>query len=111
MQPANRYRLEGLDGEATWDPYFTVQSELGKHHQVLTVDAAAALSAFAIPVEQAFLDELHPSAVANQWIAQAIISAVQGRSESLTPKAAERWRGSTIDRWSKQAPFEANIGR
>ena len=111
VQPANRYRVEGLAGEATWDPYFSVQSALGKHHQVLTVDAAAALSAFAIPAEQAFIDELHPSALANRWIAQAIISAVQGRTESLIPSVTESWEGVTNDPWATQAPFEANIGR
>lgn len=73
IQPANRHRLDIVDVEVTWDPYFKGQSAIANHFDVPIIDVAPTLRAFGLSKTDAFLDDMHPTSQANFWIAQSIV--------------------------------------
>ena len=73
IQPANRHRLDIVDVEVTWDPYFKGQSAIAKHFDVPIIDVAPTLRAFGLSKSDAFLDDMHPTSQANFWLAQSIV--------------------------------------
>lgn len=79
MQPANRHRLDIVDVEVTWDPYFKAQTAIAEYYNVPTIDVAPILRAFGLSKSQAFLDQMHPTAEANYWIAQGILDLWKDR--------------------------------
>ena len=115
IQPANRYRVEGSVPNATWDPYFEAQRAVASHRGVPIFDAAAYLRVFGVSAQEAFLDELHPSAMANELLAQGIILTLQasGWPDNLPLPSIEPSpiKHVIADPWSKGADFTTNTGQ
>jgi len=114
LQPANRYRLEGMDSEATWDVYFETQRSVALHRNVPIIDAAEVLRLFGLRPDQAFIDELHPSGEANKWLARALIDLVlqEGWPDKILSGNINvpNWNEYPEDRWATGAP-DTNIGQ
>lgn len=105
LQPANRHRLDIVDVEVTWDPYFTAQAQVAEYYGLPILDVAPTLRVFGLSKTQAFLDQMHPSAEANFWIAQSILdlwknrvsNEVQWKPNNLPPPTLE-----IPDRWTSE---------
>jgi hypothetical protein len=105
MQPANRHRLDIVDVEVTWDPYFKAQTAVADHYNVPTIDVAPILRAFGLSKSQAFLDQMHPTAQANYWIAQSILDLWKNRvteNQAWLPKNTSPPSLEIPDRWTSE---------
>ena len=114
LQPGNRYRLSGMSEEATWDVYFEPQRDVAKYRAIPIIDAVDVWRLFGLSSEGAFVDEMHPSGVANQWLAAAIVDLLVQRdwpSTSVTGNGdLPPWNGAPQDRWSTSEQ-RTNIGQ
>jgi len=114
LQPGNRYRLSGMAEEATWDVYFETQRDVAKYRSIPIIDAVDVWRLFGLSPEEAFVDEMHPSGVANQWLAAAIVDLLVQRdwpSTSVTGNGdLPPWNGAPQDRWSTSEQ-RTNIGQ
>ena len=104
LQPANRHRLDIVDVEVTWDPYFKAQTAVAEHYNIPTIDVAPILRAFGLSKSQAFLDQMHPTAEANYWIAQSILALWKDRvneNQNWLPTNTPHlhWK---YDRWTSE---------
>ena len=103
VQPANRHRLDIVDVEVTWDPYFKAQQAIAEHFNVPIIDVAPILRAFGLSKTQAFLDDMHPTSQANFWIAQSIVDewkASNSTTETWHPERDSVPSLAIPDRWS-----------
>jgi lysophospholipase L1-like esterase len=69
LQPANPIRLEGEIDRSAWQAYFEILEGIAKRRGVPVVDAVESLKAAHLSVKDAFLDDLHPTGVANGAVA------------------------------------------
>ncbi|MEC8276718.1 MAG: SGNH/GDSL hydrolase family protein [Myxococcota bacterium] len=113
IQPANVYRVDQSVDEATWDPYFFAMAEVGRHRDVPVLDAAAYFRAFGLSSQNGFIDELHPSGLGNQYIAQGVLLQLQASGwpaerpiPNQKPPIEQTWQ----DPWADGVDFEANTG-
>lgn len=114
FQPANRYRVEQSVEEATWDPYFDAMRKVGEYREVPIFDAAAYLRVFGISSNVAFLDELHPTALANSHFVQGLLLQLQSfgwPEKPPIPKSAPPIEQIWSDPWEKGVDFEVNTGQ
>ena len=115
VQPANRYRLEDSVPNATWDPYFEAQRMVAARRGVPIFDAAAYLRIFGVAVNEAFLDELHPSGIANRQLAQGILLMLQAEGwpdkQPIPIKEATAIMPSISDPFEKGVSFKSNTGQ
>lgn len=103
IQPANRHRLDIVDVEVTWDPYFKGQSAVSKHFDVPIIDVAPTLRAFGLSKSDAFLDDMHPTSQANFWLAQSIVDEWKqedGSMQMWIPTTETLPNFTISDRWS-----------
>ena len=103
IQPANRHRLDIVDVEVTWDPYFKSQSAIAKHFDVPIIDVAPTLRAFGLSKSDAFLDDMHPTSQANFWLAQSIVDEWKQEDGSIQmwiPTMGTLPNLTFSDRWS-----------
>ena len=103
IQPANRHRLDIVDVEVTWDPYFTAQRAIAEHFNVPIIDVAPILRAFGLSKTQAFLDDMHPTSQANFWIAQSIVDkwkSSNNNTQTWIPTRDTVPNVTITDRWS-----------
>ncbi len=102
IQPANKHRLDIVDVEVTWDPYFKAQEQVAEHFQVPILDVAPTLRAFGLTKQEAFLDDMHPTSQANFWIAQAILNqwSQSNNTASWIPSTTNTPNIDIPDRWS-----------
>ena len=112
-QPANVYRVDQSVDEATWDPYFSAMAEVGEYREVPVLDVAAYFRAFGLSSSDGFIDELHPSGIGNEYIAQGVLLQLQasGWPERLPipnqkPPIDRNW----VDQWAQGAGFKVNTG-
>ena len=105
IQPANKHRLDIVDVEVTWDPYFKAQEQVAEHFQVPILDVAPTLRAFGLSKQGAFLDDMHPTSEANFWIAQAILNqwSQSNTGASWIPSTSTLPSIDIPDRWSTMA--------
>ena len=99
----NQHRLDIVDVEVTWDPYFKSQSAVAQHFDVPIIDVAPTLRAFGLNKSDAFLDDMHPTSQANFWLAQSIVDEWKQRDGSMQMwiPTTETLPNLTIsDRWS-----------
>ena len=115
VQPSNRYRLLGTVPNATWDPYFEAQIRVANHREVPIFDVATYLRFFAMPAEEAFVDELHPSGVANALIADGILLMLQSKgwpqNMALPNALAPVIQAEHKDPFEKGVSFSSNTGQ
>ncbi len=71
LAPCSRLRLAG--GEHPWDPWFEAMEAAGA---LAHVDACSVLREQGLSEDEAFLDELHPTAVTNEAYAEALAVAL-----------------------------------
>jgi len=76
LAPSNRYLLSNGLSESTWDSYFEAMRIIAKEWGVPVVDASEVLKKYSIETETAFLDEMHPTGVANSLYATEIIDTI-----------------------------------
>lgn len=76
LAPCNRYKLEGEVPDAQWDDYFDAMQRVAAHRSVPVVEALPALQAAGIAVDEAFLDQMHPTGAANGLYADALADAL-----------------------------------
>ena len=103
IQPANQHRLDIVDVEVTWDPYFKSQSAIAQHFDVPIIDVAPTLRAFGLSKSDAFLDDMHPTSQANFWIAQSIVDEwkqLDNAPQTWIPKKNSVPDLTIEDRWS-----------
>ena len=113
IQPANVYRVDQSVGEATWDPYFRAMREIATYREVPMLDVAAYFRAFGLSSQKGFIDELHPSGVGNQYIAQGIVLQLQAAgwpSKQPIPNSKPPIEANWTDKWADGVEFEANTG-
>ncbi len=72
LAPCNAIRLARSRSEADWDVYFEAMARVAAHRGVPLVDARAVLDAVAMRPPEAFLDDMHPTGLANGAYAQAL---------------------------------------
>lgn len=105
LQPANRHRLDIVDVEVTWDPYFKAQTAVAEHYAVPTLDVAPILRVFGLSKTKAFLDQMHPTAEANHWIAQGILDLWKNEhphEDAWLPNSKPPPLLEIPDRWTSQ---------
>ena len=103
IQPANQHRLDIVDVEVTWDPYFKSQSAIAKHFDVPIIDVAPTLRAFGLNKSDAFLDDMHPTSQANFWLAQSIVDEwkqIGDATQAWIPTKNSVPNFTIPDRWS-----------
>ena len=115
LQPANRYRVDGSVSNATWDPYFLAQQKIAAHRNIPIFDVAAYLRVFGLSADDAFLDELHPTAKANALVAQGIVLTLQsiGWPNMLPVPNVDRpvFSEELSDSWERGVSFQSNTGQ
>jgi len=107
VQPANRYRLRGDVPNPTWAPYFKAQREVAERRHVLIVDMVDAMSAAGLSAEEAFIDDMHPSASGVDSMARHVVSAVLEAGwpdRHLIPKTNHPFRPVMTDPWEGGPP-------
>ncbi len=90
FQPANPMRLRNAAYEANWLAYFDIQRGIAERRNVPVVDGAEVLGALSMSSADAFLDDLHPTGVANRAYAEALAAALEERGwpeTSLVPSS------------------------
>ena len=103
IQPANRHRLDIVDVEVTWDPYFKSQRAVAKHFDVSIIDVAPTLRVFGLSKSDAFLDDMHPTSQANFWLAQSIVDEwkqIDNATQAWVPTKNSVPDFTIEDRWS-----------
>ena len=106
IQPANRHRLDIVDVEVTWDPYFEAQRSIAEHFAIPIIDVAPILRVFGLRKSDAFLDDMHPTSQANFWIAQTIgdlWNDQQNEQQTWLPTRNTPPQLSITDRWSSMS--------
>ena len=81
------------------------QTELAKQFSVPIIDVAPILRTFGLNQSDAFLDEMHPTAQANHWVAQSIAdewSQVDNPLTEWVPTITESTKIEIEDRWSSE---------
>jgi lysophospholipase L1-like esterase len=95
LQPTNRIRLQDIGRsqayEHSWDPWFSAQRQVAASLNVPIVDAREVLHQVGLAGDQAFLDDMHPTARSNTAYAIAIAQQVTERGwlGSAVPPALE----------------------
>jgi len=76
LQPVNPPRLKRQVDRKPWRAYFEIQRGIAERRGVPVVDARDALLEAGLTVEEAFLDDLHPTGAANGAVAKELAKAL-----------------------------------
>jgi hypothetical protein len=77
-------------GAMPWDSYFAGLQQVAERRGVLYLDAMEILRESGLPTDQLFIDEMHPSGLANARYAEAIVRELMDAGwpgASLSPDA------------------------
>jgi len=102
LAPANRHRLEPDGSLVMWDAYFEAMRLVAERRNVLVVDAVETLDG--LTLDEAFLDEMHPTGRANARYGEALAAALvsAGWPEArLIPERAPPLAAEWVDVFAK----------
>lgn len=86
ISPANQGLVNGqYQNGAGWDPYFAAQAAVAAWHGLPVVSAVEALQADPAPLDDKFVDQMHPSARGADDIARRVAEVLQGAGWPATP--------------------------
>jgi hypothetical protein len=106
LAPSNKYRLEfGDDMDAVWIPYFNAMQEVAKQRGIPIIDGLSILNSAHLTVDEAFIDEMHPTSKSNELYSKAISEELikNGWPENrLVPNKNNDYAVNVYDPYSKQ---------